>query len=408
MATRIVDLDLDSPLPDTLPLEGHAHIQIVAWKDGVPAGSLLLERDPDSGDVVPINAALAALAEAAPGRPPASDRPLPSISVVICTRDRPDRLPIALDALRQQTHRDFELIIVDNAPRDSRTHRVVKAHWPDAVYVVEPVPGLPRARNTGNRVARGRVVAFIDDDCRPIPLWVESIARRFAADSALGCVTGPILPLELQSPAQEAMERRGGFNRGFQRRRYTLETPDGPVYPVQAWKFGAGGSLALTRDCLRDLGGFDVALWRSEDLDIVYRTLRAGYALSFEPAAAVRHRHLPTWSALRRRLFHWGWGYLTYLDKIVRTDSLEYSRRAREERRNWLVYQVRRRLGAAAVGGGEVGVPLVLAELAGGVAGYRGYPLARRLAAREVARLRQREPAPMRARASAEPGRGER
>jgi hypothetical protein len=225
------------------------------------------------------------------------------------------------------------------------------------------------------------VLAFTDDDCRPVPGWVESIARDFATDPDLGCVTGPILPLELETEAQEAMEARGGFNRGFQRRRFTLDAEDGPVYPVQAWRFGAGGSMAFSRHCLRTVGGFDEALWRSEDIDLFYRALRAGYALAFEPGAAVRHRHLRGWSQLRRRMFHWGWGYLVFLDKIARTDSPEYARRARMERRNWWAYQLHDRLLPALHGAADLPLSLVANELAGGAVGYRGYPLARARAA---------------------------
>lgn len=405
MATRVVDLDLDAPLPETLPLDGYRRAWVVGWRSGLPVGAAALE-PPPAGDAIPGAALAAAVAEmpAAADLPPATAAPLPRVSVVICTRDRPGSLPVALEALCGQTRRDFELVVVDNAPRDSRTRRVVETLAPGAVYVVEPVPGLPRARNAGIRAASGDVVAFTDDDCRPIPSWIQTTARSFAADPALGCVTGPILPLELETPAQEAMEARGGFNRGFLRRRHTLDDGDGPVHPVQAWRFGAGGTMALSRACLDAIGGFDEALWRSEDLDVFYRALRAGYALTFEPGTAVRHRHLARWSDLSRRLFHWGWGYLVFLDKVAREDAPDYAARARLERRNWLRWQLTERLGAALRGRADLPLPLVLREIAGGVVGWHGYPLARRAAERRAARAGAPPavaPTPVRPRAAA-------
>ncbi len=389
MATRIVDLDLDAPPPSTLALEGHARLWLVGWRRGVPVGATLLEAEGASGGMVGGAALAAAVGGMAaqgelPPPPPAGRGP--RVSVVVCTRDRPEHLPIVLESLRAQAQDEFELVIVDNAPRDQRTRRVVAALWPDAAYVVEPVPGLPRARNAGLRVAGGDVVAFTDDDCRVAPRWVESFARAFGADAALGCVTGPILPLELATPAQEAMEARGGFNRGWRRRRHTLADEDGPVYPLQAWRFGAGGSFALARECARALGGFDEALWKSEDLDIFYRVLRGGWALAFEPGAAVRHRHLPEWRQLARRLFDWGWSYQAFLDKVVRGDAPEYAARARLERANWLRWQLRERLGAAVRGRADLPLALVARELAGGLAGRHGYPVARLTAARRAAR----------------------
>jgi GT2 family glycosyltransferase len=144
--------------------------------------------------------------------------------------------------------------------------------------------------------------------------------------------------------------------------------------------------MALRRDCLARIGGFDPALWRSEDMDIFYRALRAGCSIVFEPQAVVRHDHLPEWSQLRRRMFHWGWGYLAMLDKIARHDSPEYRQRARTERRNWLRYQVRNRLLPALRGRADLPLPLVTMEIVGGLVGYFGYPLAEQASRREAHR----------------------
>ncbi len=377
MPTQIVDMDLDGSPPGDIELEAHARVWLVAWRAGVPVGATILAPDLGTRRVGAerVAEALTTLARAPDPIPrllPGTF--LPRVSVIVCTRDRPDQLPRALASLRAQSWPAFELVVVDNAPPDDRTRALVRARWPEAVYVVEPVPGLPRARNAGLAAATGEVLAFTDDDCDVARGWVETMARAFAADAALGCVTGPILPLELETPAQEAMEARGGFNRGGRRRRHPLGDVAGAVDPVQAWQFGAGGSFALRRACAAALGGFDEALWKSEDLDIFYRTLRAGWALSFEPGAAVRHRHLREWNELARRLFDWGWGYLAYLDKIARGDTPEYADRARRERAGWFRWQVGR-LRAVARGhaGDDVPLPLVLREVAGGIVGARGY-----------------------------------
>lgn len=389
MGTRVVEVDLDSALPSKLPLDGHTRAWLVGFRGGVPVGAALLEPDAGTGSIDRERVAAAAAGMTGSGElPPCLPGRPPSVSVIVCTRGRPDRLAIVLESLRAQTLSGFELVIVDNAPTDDRTRRVVERAWPGAAYVVEPVPGLPRARNAGVRAATGEVLAFTDDDCRVVPVWAETFARAFAADAELGCVTGPILPMELDTPAQEAMESRGGFNRGWARRRWTLadSAHESPVYPVQAWQFGAGGTFALSRRCALELGGFDEALNKSEDIDVFYRVLRAGWALAFEPGAAVRHRHLPQWSQLSRRMFDWGWAYLALLDKIARGDTAEYAGRARLERRNWLTWQVRERVRAAVRGRAGVPAGLVVREIAGGLLGYRGYPLARIAAARRAAR----------------------
>ncbi len=395
MAMRILDVDLAAPPPGDIELGRYQRLWALVWRGNVPVGATVVEPDPGTTRVSAQRLAAAVAELPRPPEPAPPARPgalLPRMSVIVCTRDRPDRLPIVLESLRAQSWSAFQLVIVDNAPSDMRTRAVVRARAPEAVYVVEPVPGLPRARNAGVAAAAGDVLAFTDDDCHVAPGWVETLARAFAADPALGCVTGPILPLELETPAQEAIEARGGFNRGWRRRRHTLADDGGPVWPVQAWQFGAGGSFALARACAVALGGFDEALWKSEDLDIFYRTLRAGWALAFEPGAAVRHRHLREWRELSGRLFDWGWGYLALLDKIARLDTPEYAARARRERAEWFRWQAARvRAGLRAdrgEGDPDLPLPLVLRELAGGLVGARGYGRARALARRRVGRGR--------------------
>jgi glycosyltransferase involved in cell wall biosynthesis len=55
----------------------------------------------------------------------------PRVSVVVCTRDRPDDLPVALDAILSSTYRDFELIVVDQSA-DERTSDAVPT-WPSGI-----------------------------------------------------------------------------------------------------------------------------------------------------------------------------------------------------------------------------------------------------------------------------------
>ena len=75
----------------------------------------------------------------------------PRLSVIICTRERPDDLERCLAALARQTVGPLDIVVVDNAPRTSRTWEV--AERAGARYVLEPRPGLNRARNAGLRSA---------------------------------------------------------------------------------------------------------------------------------------------------------------------------------------------------------------------------------------------------------------
>ncbi|MFI0154876.1 glycosyltransferase [Streptomyces lydicus] len=142
----------------------------------------------------------------------------PAVSVIVATHNRPVMLRQCLDALLRSEHSSYEIVVVDNAPRDDAAERLVRAHYPSRVrFVREPKAGLARAHNRGLTTARGRICAFTDDDTLADPGWLAALERAFddgaAPDGgpAVGCVTGLILPAELETPAQSALEGHGGF-----------------------------------------------------------------------------------------------------------------------------------------------------------------------------------------------------
>src|SRR5262249_51152409 len=93
----------------------------------------------------------------------------PFITVVVCTRDRPEQLPGCLRWLEGQQYPRFEVVVVDNAPGGDAVPSVVAA-WQGAMpcrYVAEPRGGLSWARNAGTAAAAGEIIAFLDDDEEP-------------------------------------------------------------------------------------------------------------------------------------------------------------------------------------------------------------------------------------------------
>jgi glycosyltransferase involved in cell wall biosynthesis len=118
---------------------------------------------------------------------------LPTCSVVVCTRNRPDALDRCLVALGQLAYPRFEVLVVDNVPGDARAMDVARRRG--ARYLVEPVSGLSRARNTGARACTSDVIAFTDDDAVPEPRWLSCLTAPFC-DASIAAVTGRTLPLD--------------------------------------------------------------------------------------------------------------------------------------------------------------------------------------------------------------------
>jgi len=121
-------------------------------------------------------------------------RPKPelSVSIVICTRNRPALLKKCLEAITHLEPMPDEMIVVDNTSGDKETEAAARKF--SARYILEPVPGLSRARNRGLAESKSEIVAYLDDDALPTESWLEFLIEPFA-DSCVGVVTGrTILP----------------------------------------------------------------------------------------------------------------------------------------------------------------------------------------------------------------------
>ena len=255
----------------------------------------------------------------------------PFASVILCTRDRPEHLTTCLSSLLSLEYPHYEIIVVDNAPRTSATADLIREHYshlPQIHYVREARPGLSWARNCGLRLAQGAIVACIDDDEWATPLWLAEIAKGFRAADNVACVTGMIMPGEIETRAQAWFEQFGGHSkgRGFERviANTTTHRVPNPIYPIPA--FGAGGNMAFQASVLRALGGFDVALgtgtftFGGEDTAAFFEVITRGYTLVFEPAALVRHFHRRDYADLCQQLYGYGVGLTAFFSRCVFND----------------------------------------------------------------------------------------
>ena len=255
----------------------------------------------------------------------------PLISVVICTRDRPETLAETLTGMFDLRYPRFEVIVVDNAPRSEATKDLItrlQVNHPELRYVREDRPGLSVGRNSGFEAARGEIVAVTDDDVLPDPNWLAELARGFKLGDGVACVTGPILARELETPAQLWIEQFGGFCKGFHERLFDLRAnrPHDSLYPYAAGAFGSGANLALQRTIALQEGGFDVALGAGspagggEELELFVRLIQRGHRIAYVPGALVRHAHHREYAALKNQVRGYGVGLSAYLTALMVND----------------------------------------------------------------------------------------
>ncbi len=343
----VAEIDLAAPTEDLERLHAYASVRALLRINGTPVGVITqpvidgrcagksLRRAAINELRWPIlrHVIIAGLAAGFPdeGFDPAAFRPLlarwpepvesPSVAVVVCTRERIVGLRRCLDAIARLDPAPDEVLVVDNASRTTGTHELVGA-YSNVRYVREDRPGLDWARSRGVLETHSDVVAFTDDDVVVDPAWTGALKRAFS-DAAVGAITGLVLPLELETPAQSLFERYGGFGRGFLRRSYRVDVAAGERATRHggAGKFGTGANMAFRRGVLEDVGLFDPALDVGTvtngggDLDMFYRVVRAGHLLLYEPAAIVWHRHRREDVELREQLTNHGIGFYAYLTR---------------------------------------------------------------------------------------------
>lgn len=180
---------------------------------------------------------------------------VPDVSVVVCTFNRAEALEEALESLACQSveRMKYEILVVDNGSTDDTQERIeaFRKKHPDltVVSVYEPVHGLAYARNRGFKEARGRYVAYIDDDARAHRDWVGcaiDLFRRVRPTPM--CVGGKVLPI-YQNP------RPPWFKDDYETRTF------GPVSRfLSKGEDFSGSNMIWRKEVLEEFGGFDVRL----------------------------------------------------------------------------------------------------------------------------------------------------
>jgi glucosyl-dolichyl phosphate glucuronosyltransferase len=234
----------------------------------------------------------------------------PTISAVVCTHNRAAFLRQALDSLAGQTlvRTRYEVIVVNNGSTDETLATVRECQVDQRQCVVrlvdEPALGLGYARNTGWKAAQGDYVAFMDDDARADPGWLERALNLFEdsrpAPIAAG---GQVLPWYLsQKPAWYKDE-------------YEVRSWGPELRRLSAGESFSGSNMIFAKNILHQLDGFDVDVgMRGERVsmgeetvlfDEIWKKFGEQAILLYAPDLIVYHAVTSSKMTLRYHLSRW-------------------------------------------------------------------------------------------------------
>lgn len=221
----------------------------------------------------------------------------PDISVIIPTYNRPAQLQNCLDHLLEQDYpkERFEILVADDAGD-------VELKVPSQVQLVRLARngGPGAARNSAAKVARGKLLAFTDDDCLPESRWLSRLWSQHlrTPTATLGGGIRNALPNNIFAEASQVIS--------------DLVYAHYNAQPCAA-RFFSSNNLAVPRDAFLESGGFapDFRV-ASEDREFCDRWLYHGGQLVFVPDAVVGHAHGLTFRDFLRQHFSYGRGAHRY------------------------------------------------------------------------------------------------
>jgi GT2 family glycosyltransferase len=222
-------------------------------------------------------------------------------SIVVPTYRRPRPLGACLEALARLDYPRgrFEVIVSDDGGEEPLHAAVGRVGTRlDVTLLCGPHAGAGAARNAGAARARGRLLAFTDDDCAPAPDWLAKLEARLATNPTRAMVGGRTLNALHANPYATASQ---------------LVVDAGYAHlnrdPEHA-RFFTASNLALPAEDFRALGGFDARFVASEDRELCGRWESSGGRMIYAPEAVVHHAHELGWRSFWRQHFNYGRGAL--------------------------------------------------------------------------------------------------
>lgn len=174
------------------------------------------------------------------------------LSIIICTYNRVKFLEKCLNSiLKQISNNNIEIIVIDNNSNDNTKDYISKISSNKINYFLEKQQGLSYARNKGIKLAKGKYIAFVDDDAIINDGWFESLMNEIKKNKKNLIYGGPIYPnFEIECPN---WIDQNYFIRIFKR-------SDGILDKLTAQDGFSGGNMCIPKNIFDKIGSFNTEL----------------------------------------------------------------------------------------------------------------------------------------------------
>jgi glycosyltransferase involved in cell wall biosynthesis len=204
-----------------------------------------------------------------------------SASIIIPTFNGASRIGNCLDSLVKQTtgRNNIEILVVDDGSTDN-TASLVRS-YSSVRLIAQANAGPASARNRGALEATGKILLFTDDDCVPMPDWLEAMLEPFQDPDVVGAKG-------IYRTHQQSLAAR--FVQVEYEDKYRMMAGLPSIDFIDTYSAG------FRRDRFVEMAGYDTSfpVACAEDVELSYRMSARGWKMKFVPAAIVYHTHPDT------------------------------------------------------------------------------------------------------------------
>ncbi len=225
---------------------------------------------------------------------PAGETNSLSASILIPTYNGAKRIGNCLDALlpqiaaNQARGREVEIVVIDDGSKDETVQ--VVSRYAGVRLISQANAGPASARNRGAREARGRILLFTDDDCVPMPDWLDAMLACFDSPTVVGAKG-------IYRTHQKSLAAR--FVQIEYEDKYRLMAGAPSIDFIDTYSAG------FIRDRFQEMDGYDMSfpVACAEDIELSYRMSARGWKMIFISEAIVYHTHPATFSSYLKKKY---------------------------------------------------------------------------------------------------------